>query len=66
MNRYNDNENNNNNNNNSNNNNNNKVQGYWLKRFQALHERIATQMDDVINNEMDIPKWVTTRKKILY
>ena len=22
------------------------VQGYWLKNFIALHERIATQVDD--------------------
>ena len=32
------------------------VQGYWLKNLSALHERIATQMDDRINNGMDIPK----------
>ena len=32
------------------------VQGYWLKKFRALHERIATQMDDIINNGMEIPK----------
>ena len=34
------------------------VQGYWLKKFPALHERIATQMSDIINNKMDIPKWM--------
>ena len=32
------------------------VQGYWLKKFRALHERIATQMDNIINNGMEIPK----------
>ena len=41
------------------------VQGYWLKNFAALHERIATQMDDIIINEMDIPKCMTTGKTIL-
>ena len=41
------------------------VQCYWLKEFPALHERIETQMDDMINNRMDIPKWMTTRKTIL-
>ena len=38
------------------------VQGYWLKKFPALHERITIQMDDMINNGMDIPKWMTTGK----
>ena len=41
------------------------VQAYWLKNLPALHERIATQMDDMINNGTDIPKWMTTRKTIL-
>ena len=41
------------------------VQGYWLKIFPALHERIATQMDEMINNGIDIPKWMTTGKTIL-
>ena len=31
----------------------------------ALHERIATQMDGMINNRMDTPKWMTTGKTIL-
>ena len=43
----------------------NRVQGYWLKTFPALHERIATQMDDMIDNKMGIPKRMTTRKTIL-
>ena len=41
------------------------VQGYWLKNFPALHKRIATKIDDMINNGMDIPKWMTTGKMIL-
>ena len=41
------------------------VKGYWLKNFPALRERIATQMDDMINNGMDIPKLKTTGKIIL-
>ena len=40
-------------------------QSYWVKNFPALHKRIATQMDDMINNMMDIPKWMTTGKTIL-
>ena len=41
------------------------VEGYWRKNVPALHERIATQMNDMINNRIDIPKWMTTRKTIL-
>ena len=41
------------------------VQGYWLKVFPALHKRIGTQIDEIINNWMDIPKWMTTGKTIL-
>ena len=40
------------------------VQGYWLKNFPALHERIEAQINDMINNGMDIPKGMTTGKII--
>ena len=42
-----------------------RVQGYWLENLQALHERIATKMDDMINNGIHIPKCMTTGKTIL-
>ena len=32
------------------------VQGYWLKKLTALHERIAKQMDNIISNRENIPK----------
>ena len=41
------------------------VQGYWLKNLPALHERIATQMDEMINNGVDISKCMKTGKTIL-
>ena len=41
------------------------VQGYWLKYVPALHERNATQMGDMNNSGMDIPKWMTTGKAML-
>ena len=41
------------------------VQGYWLKNFPALHERITALMDNMINNGMEIPKRMTTGKTIL-
>ena len=39
------------------------VQGYWLKKLIALHERIAKQMDNISNAE-DIPKWMTIGKTV--
>ena len=36
------------------------------KTFPALHERIVTQMEDMIKNGVDIPKWMTTGETILY
>ena len=41
------------------------VQGYWLKSYPELLEIIVAQMDDMINNGMDISKWMTTGKRIL-
>ena len=35
------------------------VQGYWLKKLTTLYERIAKQIDNIINNRVDIPKWMT-------
>ena len=34
------------------------VQGSWLKKLTALHKRIAKQMDSIISNRDDIPKWM--------
>ena len=41
------------------------VQGYWLKKLTALHERIAKQMDNIISNGEKIPKWMTLSKTVL-
>ena len=41
-----------------------EVQGYWLKTFLTLHERMPTQMNDMINHRTDISIRMTTRKKI--
>ena len=62
----NDNNNNNNNNNNNSNsndddNNNNKapghdgVQGFWIKRLDKMHERIATQLNEMLEGTKEIP-----------
>ena len=41
------------------------IQGYWVKKLTALHERIAKQMDNIISNKEDIPKWMTLGKTTL-
>ena len=35
------------------------VQGYWLKKLTTLYERVAKQIDNIISNRVDIPKWMT-------
>ena len=34
------------------------VQGYWLKKLTASHERIGKQTNNIITNREDIPKWM--------
>ena len=41
------------------------VQGYWLKHLTTLHSRIANQMNDIIVNGYEIPKWMTTGNTVL-
>ena len=41
------------------------VQGYWLKKLTALHERIVKHMDNIVGNKEDIPKWMTLGKTVL-
>eukprot|EP00795_Rhopilema_esculentum_P016163 gene16163-biopygen5458 len=41
------------------------VQGFWLKKMHSLHNRIATQMNDIINNNISIPEWMTKGRTVL-
>ena len=41
------------------------VQGYWIKKLTALYERMADHMDDLINNRVTIPVWMTTGRTVL-
>ena len=41
------------------------VQGYWLKHFTTLHSRIANQMNVMIVNGSEIPRWMTTSNTVL-
>ena len=41
------------------------VQGYWLKHLTTLHSRIADQMNDMIINGYEVPRWITTGNTVL-
>ena len=41
------------------------VQGYWIKKRTSLHGRIACQMDDMINNRIPVPSWMTQGRTVL-
>ena len=41
------------------------VQGYWLKKLSSLHERIAIELDNILNNREPLPEWMTFGKTIL-
>ena len=41
------------------------VQGYWIKKLPALHNRIAKQLDDIINGRANIPEWMTRGRTVL-
>lgn len=43
----------------------NGVQGFWIKKLTSLHERIATQLNDLITNVKEVPLWMTTGKTVL-
>ena len=40
------------------------VQGYWLKNFTCLHERITFQLDEFLQ-QGNVPDWMTTRRILL-
>ena len=41
------------------------VQGFWLKNLVSLHDRIANQINDMINKGETIPAWLTTGRTVL-
>ena len=41
------------------------VQGFWIKRFDNMHERIATQLNELIEGTKKIPSWMTYGRTVL-
>ena len=42
-----------------------EVQGFWIKRLTELHQRIATQLTNILENPEDLPRWMTFGKTVL-
>lgn len=40
------------------------VQGFWIKRFTKLHDRIARQLNEVVQNAT-VPTWMTKGRTVL-
>ena len=34
-----------------------EVEGYWIKRITSCHQRIAEQLDEILNDRAKVPKW---------
>jgi len=37
-----------------------QVQGYWLKHLTSLHERLAQQLQSILDDPSCMPSWLTT------
>ena len=35
------------------------VQGFWIKRLDKMLERIATQLNEILEGTKEIPSWMT-------
>ena len=41
------------------------VQGYWLKNFSSLHERVRLQLKECLDSEF-VPSWLTRGRTSLF
>ena len=41
------------------------VQGFWIKRLNKMHERIATQLNEILEGTKEIPSWMTYERTVL-
>ena len=42
------------------------VQGFWIKRLDKIHERIAIQLNEILERTKEIPSWMTYGRAMLY
>ncbi|CAB3978867.1 Hypothetical predicted protein [Paramuricea clavata] len=41
------------------------VQGYWIKKITSCHQRIAEQLDEILNGKAELPQWITYGRTVL-
>ena len=41
------------------------VQRFWIKRLDKMHERIATQLNEILEGAKEIPSWMTCGRTVL-
>ena len=41
------------------------VQGFWIKKLTNLHERIANQLNGLLNGREQLPEWLTYGRTVL-
>ena len=42
------------------------VQRFWIKYLTSCHQRIADQMEKILNNGDELPEWMTSGRTMLY
>ena len=42
-----------------------EVKGYWIKRITSCHQRIAEQLDEILNDRAEVPQWMTCSRTVL-
>ena len=41
------------------------VQGFWIKYLTSCHQRMANQMEKILNDEDEVPEWMTSGRTVL-
>ena len=41
------------------------VQGFWIKRLDTMHGRIASQLNEILNGTARLPEWMTYGRTVL-
>ena len=41
------------------------VKGFWIKRLDAMHGRIASQLNEILNGRARLPEWMTYGRTVL-
>ena len=42
------------------------VQGFWIRKLDKMHERIATQLNEILERTKEIPSWMMYGRTVLF